>query len=132
MKRHILRIILSILVLSSLVAISPPVHAKSFKVHVDLPFEKEGTHNDAEYRIRVPANWNGTLLVYVHGWYQDPPQQPIQIAPGWGPTSVEEELLALGYALAGSALSSGGFAIKEGIQETLALTNFFKGQVGNP
>jgi hypothetical protein len=31
---------------------------------VDLPFEEEGTIDGAPYRIVVPANWNGTALVW--------------------------------------------------------------------
>jgi pimeloyl-ACP methyl ester carboxylesterase len=45
---------------------------------------------------------------------------------------VEEQLLALGYAMAGSAFRNPGYSVKEGIQNTLALTNYFRGHVGNP
>ena len=34
----------------------------------DLPLDLEGILHDAAYKIRVPANWNGTLLVYAHGY----------------------------------------------------------------
>jgi len=108
------------------------VYAKSSKVNVDLPFEEEGTLKGAEYRISVPEEWNGTLLVYAHGYSDVIPEPPVQIAPGVGPTSVEEELLDLGYALAGSAFSSSDWAIKEGINNTKDLTNYFKRQVGKP
>jgi len=43
------------------------------QVHVDLPVDIEGTLNRASYRIRVPANWNGTLLVYAHGYTEELP-----------------------------------------------------------
>ena len=34
---------------------------------VALHFEEEGVLQDAPYHIKVPENWNGTLLVYVRG-----------------------------------------------------------------
>ena len=82
LKLASLSVILVLFVLFSLFAITLPVNAQSYKAHVDLPFEQEGTHNATEYRIRVPANWNGTLLVYVHGWDAGIPPPPVQIAPG--------------------------------------------------
>jgi pimeloyl-ACP methyl ester carboxylesterase len=135
MKKQILRIILvSALIVTLSVPASISVYAKQPKAHVDLTngFDEQGTLNGAEYRIRVPANWNGTLLVYAHGFSPTLIPQPVPIAPGIGPASSEEALLDAGYALAGSAFSVPGNAIKEGIQDTHALTNYFKGQVGNP
>ena len=32
------------------------------------PLDLSGELNGAPYRIRVPANWNGTLLVFAHGY----------------------------------------------------------------
>jgi pimeloyl-ACP methyl ester carboxylesterase len=96
----------------------------------------EGTLNGARYEIRVPANWNGTLLVYAHG-YRDKADhegerdsQSADAAPGGDP--VENLLLSRGYALAGSAYRDNGWAVEEGIIDTLALVNFFKGRVGEP
>ena len=37
------------------------------RVHVPLPADLTGKLNGADYEIRVPANWNGTLLVFAHG-----------------------------------------------------------------
>ena len=109
---------------------SPP-----FKAHVQLPFEEEGVHAGAAYRISVPANWNGTLLVYAHGMDLGQLSGPIRVAPGregGGSANVEADLLASGYALAGSSYSESGWAVKSGVQDTLALTNYFNGRVGNP
>ena len=113
---------------------SVSVYAKQPKAHVDLTngFDEQGTLNGAEYRIRVPSNWNGTLLVYAHGFSPTLIPQPVPIAPGIGPASSEDLLLDAGYALAGSAFSVPGSAIKEGIKDTKSLTNYFKGKVGKP
>lgn len=113
------------ILLFALVLHAPTVLAK---VHKKLPVNLEGTLNRADYKIRVPAAWNGTLLVYAHGYSADVP--PPWAAPGYGPG--ESFLLSMGYAIAGTSNRSGGWAVKEGIQNTLALTNFFKGHVGNP
>jgi hypothetical protein len=99
--------------------------------HVALPFDETGMLGRIEYKIKAPANWNGTLLVYAHQTPMFGPPQA-QLAPlAWpaeGP-SLEDRLLEEGYALAGS-----GFPInnKEGILTTLALTDLFNGRVGRP
>jgi pimeloyl-ACP methyl ester carboxylesterase len=75
----------------------------------------------------VPENWSGTLLVYVHGLYEsaDPPM----VAP---PNISEAALLSRGFALAASQFRASGLAIKEGMQDTHALTTYFRGRVGLP
>ena len=40
--------------------------------HIPLPAELSGTLNGSAYQIRVPANWNGTLLVFAHGTQLQP------------------------------------------------------------
>ena len=37
------------------------------RAHIPLPADLTGTHDGVPYRIVVPANWNGTLLLYAHG-----------------------------------------------------------------
>ncbi len=112
---------------------APPALAQA---HVALPLNEQGVLGGAPYNIRVPANWNGTLLVFAHG-YRDKADHPGEIdnrnadaAPGGA--LAEEFFLAQGFALAGSAFKDNGWAVKEGIQNILALTNFFKGRVGKP
>ncbi len=109
----------------------PVVAGENSGVHVPLPVDLSGTLNGAEYKIRVPANWNGKLLVYTHGT-QFSAKPVAEIAPvAWPPVapSLEDQLLALGYALAGSGSTN---SPKDGVQRTLSLTAFFNGQVGNP
>lgn len=95
-----------------------------------------GSLGGAPYHIRVPERWNGTLLVYAHG-YRDAADHPgetedrsVQAAPGGAP--LEDVLLVQGYALAGSAFRENGWAVKEGIQDLAALTRFFHRTVGKP
>ncbi|HET8978255.1 MAG TPA: hypothetical protein VFN87_08855 [Solirubrobacteraceae bacterium] len=55
----------------------------------------------------VPANWNGTLLLYSHGYgpllAADAPNPPTPQSP-----NVQQALLARGYALAGSSYDPNG------------------------
>jgi pimeloyl-ACP methyl ester carboxylesterase len=96
----------------------------------------EGEINGAPYKIRVPASWNGTLLIHLHG-YRDKADHPgevddrsVEAAPG-GPVA-EQFLLAQGFALAATAYKSNGYAVQEGIKDTKRLTNFFIEKFGRP
>ncbi len=100
--------------------------------NLTLPYEETGEFTNAAYEIRVPEGWNGVLLVYAHGYAFDAP--PPAAAPGEPPINdaLEDFFLSHGYALAGSSYRNGGWAVKEGIQNTLALTNRFNGLIGKP
>jgi hypothetical protein len=99
------------------------------------PLDQSGSLDGAPYRIVVPANWNGTLLVYAHG-YRDKADHPgevdntnADIAPN---TSLVTALLAQGYALAGTAYRDNGWAVAEGGQDVRALVTHFRDQVALP
>lgn len=103
--------------------------------HVPLPANLTGTLEGTDYIIQVPANWNGTLLMFAHG--AGPvalagPPVAVAAPAGWPSVtpSLKDQLLAHGYALAGSGY--GYDSVKEAVQRTLALTNYFMGKVGNP
>lgn len=89
----------------------------------------------APYRVRVPNNWNGTLLVYAHG-YRDRADHAGEVdnrAADLAPSAaLEPVLLAQGYALAGSAYRNNGWAVEEGIGDLASLTLFFNIRVGRP
>ena len=109
--------------------LSPPLLAQSTNpAHIPLPADLTGTLNGSKYVIRVPVNWNGTLLVYAHGTSTGALEVAPATIPSTSPT-LEEHLLSLGYALAGTFYPD---STKAGPQQTLALTNFFQGQVGKP
>ncbi|HYK22760.1 MAG TPA: hypothetical protein VEV42_18595 [Pyrinomonadaceae bacterium] len=97
--------------------------------------ELSGEINGAPYRIRVPETWNGTLLVFAHG-YRDKADHPGEIdnrtadvAPS---SALEAPLLAQGFALAGTAYKDNGWAIKDAIQDVKNLTVFFRENVAQP
>ncbi len=99
------------------------------------PLDVSGSLNGAPYRIRVPANWNGTLLIFAHG-YRDKADHPgevdnrnADIAPS---AALEVSLLAQGFALAGSAYRDNGWAIGEGILDTKDLAELFRETIAKP
>ncbi|MBF8259888.1 MAG: Conserved putative secreted protein [Actinobacteria bacterium] len=97
-----------------------------------------GTLNDAPYKIRVPQNWNGELLVYAHGYGYIERWNPAtqfdysyaDAAPGG--QAMEDFLLSQGYALAGTAYRGKGFQVKEGTHDLVSLVGLFKDLVGKP
>lgn len=99
----------------------------------DLPLPPtvyEGSFTNADYQIAVPnpiERWNGVLLVFAHGYTFE--LQPAAAGPS---PEMVVGLAQAGYAVAGSAFRNGGWAVKEGLQNTLALTNRFNGLVGKP
>ncbi len=100
--------------------------------HVPLPADLTGTHEGVPYRIIVPANWNGTLLLYAHGTRLAGVGGPAvpEVAPAAYPVpspTLEQQLLSSGYALAGSE-----YDFNAGVAATHALTEYFNGVVGQP
>src|ERR1041385_1394671 len=124
-----LLIALAIVLLLSLALIDHPPAAKA------APLELSGELQGAPYRIRVPETWNGTLLIFAHG-YRDKADHPGEIdnrnadvAPA---AALEAPLLAQGFALAGTAYKDNGWAIKDAIQDVKDLTVFFRENVARP
>jgi hypothetical protein len=124
-----LLIALTLLSLLSVTLIDRPPVAKA------APLDLSGEINGAPYRIRVPEVWNGTLLIFAHG-YRDKADHPGEIdnrnadvAPS---AALEAPLLAQGYALAGSAYKDNGWAIGDAILDVKDLAVFFRDNVAKP
>ena len=97
----------------------------------------EGTIGGARYRVVLPATWNGTLLLYSHGYRFAKPVPPDFAAPDTSAVpapgqDVADRLLAQGYALAGSSYSRNGWAVQEGVSADIALHDWFVKNVGTP
>lgn len=111
-----------------------------------------GKIDGAAYRIELPKRWNGTLLLWSHG-YREASARPgsttlqtfAEDAPdrkqGGGFRFTGEEpreetavkaLLDQGYALAGSAYASNGWAVLDGIKAGEQLHDFFVQNVSAP
>ncbi len=89
-----------------------------------------GTFADgATYLIQQPPNWNGTLVLYSHG-YVEPGQPNPATDSGDGPTG--QYLLAHGYALAGSSYASTGWDVRDALPDQIAVLTTFATLVGTP
>src|SRR6267378_6144182 len=93
---------------------------------------KTGTlANGATYLIEVPANWNGTLFLYSHGYVVPGSANPARdVAKGDLATHFFK--LSSGFVLAGSSYATTGWAIHEAIPDQIAVLDLFKLMVGEP
>ena len=83
----------------------------------------------ATYLIQVPADWNGTLVLYSHGYVVPGSPNP---ATDVGDPLTGQWLLTNGYALAGSSYATTGWAIQQAIPDQLATLNTFDHLVRRP
>ncbi len=87
-----------------------------------------GTFPDgAAYLIEVPGNWNGTLLLYSHGYVTPGSPNPAQDA---GDPLTRGALLSEGFALAGSSYAHTGWAVQEALFDQIAVLDTFNALVG--
>jgi hypothetical protein len=116
----------------------------------DVPFTScdqatcTGEINGAKFEIVMPDHWNGTLLLWSHG--TRPPQplplspdEPVdtdpEVAPGSTPADVGDagqQLLTDGFALAGSAYKSNGWAVDDGVAAGEDLHQYFVDNIATP
>jgi pimeloyl-ACP methyl ester carboxylesterase len=88
-----------------------------------------GSLGGATYLIEVPATWNGTLLLYSHGYVTPGSPNP---ARDVGDPATGAFLLSQGYALAGSSYSTTGWAVEQALPDQIALLDQFALLVGTP
>ena len=91
-----------------------------------------GVHNGAGYRIEVPTNWNGKLVLWAHGYRGDPRTDPTALELTVDNHPLRQFLLATGYAWAASSYSKNAYDPAQGAKDTHALTQLFNGLVGKP
>jgi pimeloyl-ACP methyl ester carboxylesterase len=83
----------------------------------------------ATYLIEVPANWNGTLFLYSHGYVTPGAKNP---AEDVGDPFTRFFMLSSGFALAGSSYATTGWAIHEALPDQIAVLDLFDKVVGHP
>ena len=98
-----------------------------------LPFEALpgataywGVHGGAGYRIEVPDNWNGDLVMWAHGFRGSGLELTVDNHP------LRDFLIPNGYAWAASSYSKNDYDISVGVQDTHALAKRFNGIVAKP
>lgn len=90
-----------------------------------------GTIDGAEYRVEMPEQWNGTLVLYSHGYF--PPQFPAGGLAVTNSPEAESWLLDHGVALAASNFTGvTGYQVDQGYRDQLALLDWFRTHVGEP
>ena len=75
----------------------------------------------------VPAQWNGTVLLFSHGFSAGPANPPRN-----RPHEGAEALLARGYALLGSSYRETGWAVEQAVPDQIAALDAFAATVGTP
>lgn len=120
------RMVIALVLLLPLLLQSPIAAARPSP---ELPLDLSGELNGAAYRIVVPQNWNGALLLFAHGYSPNPVTNP-DVAILGAPT--ETLLLEHGYALAASGFRNAGWNVEEGIWDTQQLLIFFRTNVAHP
>jgi len=78
-----------------------------------------GVLNGAGYRVEVPKNWNGRLVLYAHGYEGLDPVLKVSDIP------IRRHLIENGYAWAASSFSKNGYDVRTAIEDTNALALAF-------
>ncbi len=100
-----------------------------------LPFEELaglpstrlwGIDNEAGFRIEIPDNWNGELVMYTHGFRGTIPELTVDNPP------LRPFFLASGYAWAASSYSKNYYDVRSGVDSTNSLWRYFRDNVGKP
>jgi hypothetical protein len=85
-----------------------------------------GVQGGAGYRIEVPANWNGELVLYAHGFRGGGLELTVSNPP------IRKYLIDHGYAWAASSYATNGYDVTQGVKDMHDLGTRFNGLVGNP
>ncbi|MGI8329275.1 DUF6351 family protein [Actinomadura scrupuli] len=118
----------SVLALLAAAALSPILGPVGPALAGGEPVHLEGTLPDgATYLIEKPATWNGTVLLFSHGYTMLGLPNPARNAPG---TVEHDRLLARGYALIGSSYARNGWAAQEAVPDQLATLDTFERRFG--
>ena len=92
----------------------------------DEPGRFSGTLADgAPYLIDLPAGWNGTLLLYSHGYVTPGARKPGAAAADAPEARSKAWLLAHGFALAGSSYAADGWAVSEALTDQMGVLKEF-------
>jgi pimeloyl-ACP methyl ester carboxylesterase len=79
----------------------------------------------ALWSIDKPADWNGDLVLYLHGYTF--PTDPVALPHN---EAIRDSLVARGFAVAASSFSSNGYAVREGVRESKDLNEIFQERIG--
>ncbi|MET0230611.1 MAG: alpha/beta hydrolase, partial [Rhodanobacteraceae bacterium] len=87
-----------------------------------------GTLEGAAYRVDVPEKWNGSVVVFFHGYAVT----PVELDEGERISPMFDGMLARGFAVIQSAYSATGWAVEEGAADSERLRKAFIAKHGAP
>ena len=117
---------------------TPPAVGTTFSAMAGLPTDAvdmasssrwAGVLKGAAYMVEVPANWNGRLVMFAHGY------AGTGAALSVAPPAIRRHLLSTGYAWAASSYSTNYYDVRAGLEDTNALAlafNSIAAQNGRP
>ena len=127
---RVLLLLTCLIAAGSVVAGPPPAY---FVDESKLPFQALpganaywGVHARAGYRIEVPDNWNGDLVVWAHGFRGTGLELTVDNHP------LRSLLIALGYAWTASSFDRNDYDIASGVKSSHALMGRFGDLFGEP
>jgi hypothetical protein len=85
-----------------------------------------GIHKGAGYRIEVPADWNGSLVMWAHGFRGEGLELTVDNH------LLRSHLITNGYAWAASSYSSNSYNAGDGVADTYQLARLFQRKVARP
>lgn len=99
------------------------------------PLDTSGTLGAANYRIIVPATWNGGLIVLAHG-YRDRADDDAEVDDR---AAMDGDFAALagalaneGYAVAATSYARNGWAVKDALHDLTSLASYFDETIAQP
>ena len=82
-----------------------------------------GKYEGGIYKIEIPDNWNGELVLYAHGFVSNAGANGSALRVGNSP--IREHQIKEGYAWAASSYRCNGYVPGQGLLDTMALTGLF-------
>lgn len=82
-----------------------------------------GAYAGGLYRIEIPEQWNGELVLYAHGFVSNAGTQGSSLRVQNDP--IREHLVARGFAWAASSYRCNGYVPGMGLLDTMALVDLF-------
>lgn len=91
--------------------------------------EGDNLPGGASWKICIPLNWNGDLVLWAHGYVAPEDELTFQDeVPGDTPISLPDLVQSLGYAFAATTYRENGLVVIDGQKDVLALLDEFKDQ----
>ena len=97
-------------------------------LHSPVGTTEVGLLNGAPYRIDVPDGWNHSLVVFYHGYAE----QPVTFHLAERVIPQQQPFLDRHYAILQSAYSQTGWALQQAYPETESLRRYFAKKYGAP